>query len=84
MYLERTDHESNGRWKFEWLLTVDILVWLANIRPLTRWAVWTYGDFLDSATLTETRMQIKVAILTNHRLEQGSLGQAESIGPALI
>lgn len=32
------------------VLTVEILVWLASIRPLTRWAVWMYGDLRDSAT----------------------------------
>lgn len=31
-------------------LTAEILVWLANIRPLTLWADGMYGDFLESAT----------------------------------
>ena len=31
-------------------LTDDILVWFANINPLTLWAVCTYGDFLLRAT----------------------------------
>lgn len=31
-------------------LTEEMLVWLAIIRPLTRWADGRYGDFLDKAT----------------------------------
>lgn len=31
-------------------LTEEMLVWLAIIRPLTRWAEGRYGDFLDNAT----------------------------------
>ena len=30
--------------------SVAIDVWLANMRPETRWAVGTYGLFLDKAT----------------------------------
>lgn len=31
-------------------LTEEILVWLAIMSPLTRWAEGRYGDFLDRAT----------------------------------
>lgn len=31
-------------------LTEEMLVWLAIIRPLTRWADGRYGDLLDKAT----------------------------------
>ena len=31
-------------------LTEDMLVWLASMRPLTLWADWMCGGFLDKAT----------------------------------
>jgi len=52
----------NTHWRRLWLdrlrwlqpfgraLTEAMLVWLAIIRPLTRWAEGRYGDFLDRAT----------------------------------
>lgn len=36
--------------KYTQTLTVDMLVWFASKRPLTRCGVWTYGDRLDRAT----------------------------------
>lgn len=47
-YLLHFENE-NTDWNLIWL-TVDILVWFANISPLTLCAVCTYGDFLDNAT----------------------------------
>jgi len=35
---------------FTKILTCEMLVWLANIRPLTLCDVWMYGDFRDRAT----------------------------------
>lgn len=36
------------------LLTVEILVWFANMRPLTRLTRWSDWGFLDKATCTNT------------------------------
>ena len=47
-YLLHFENEDTD-WNLIWL-TVDILVWFANISPLTLCAVCTYGDFLDNAT----------------------------------
>ena len=48
----------------KWLSRTDeMLVWFANIRPLTRWFVVTYGDRLVSATWIEAGPQgMKLAI----------------------